>query len=81
MFVVLDDGEAEHILNPKAGEEEHRITYVALSRAKSELFIYCPDLNLQDQFAALGAKVVILSDITAATSTPTAPKRRRNAPS
>lgn len=54
VFVVLDDGEAEHILIPQAGEEEHRITYVALSRAKSELFIYCPEPSFHDRFAALG---------------------------
>ncbi len=58
VFVVLDDGEAEHILNPKAGEEEHRITYVALSRAKSELFIYCPERSLQVRFSALGLNVL-----------------------
>jgi len=58
VFVVLDDGEAEHILNPKAGEEEHRITYVALSRAKSELFIYCPERSLRDRFSSLGLNVV-----------------------
>ena len=59
VFVVLDDGEAEHILQPEAGHEEHRITYVALSRAKSELFIYCPDQSRLDDFASLGLSTVI----------------------
>jgi ATP-dependent exoDNAse (exonuclease V) beta subunit len=56
----LDNGEAEHILSPKAGDEEHRITYVALSRAKSELFIYCPEQSLKSRFAALGVNVIEL---------------------
>ena len=81
VFVVLDNGEAEHILNPQAGEEEHRITYVALSRAKSELFIYCPDPNLQDRFNARGANVVILPRNEPAVGEPTATKRRRKASS
>ena len=60
VFVILDDGEAKHILSPKAGDEEHRITYVALSRAKLELFIYCPERSLRSQFEALGLNVVAL---------------------
>ncbi|HMO16344.1 MAG TPA: ATP-dependent helicase [Pirellulaceae bacterium] len=60
VFVVLDNGEAEHILDPKAGDEEHRITYVALSRAKSELFIYCPERSQQERFKSLGLKIVEL---------------------
>jgi DNA helicase-2/ATP-dependent DNA helicase PcrA len=64
VFVVLDTGEAEHILDPQAGEEEHRITYVALSRAKSELFIYCPERSFEGRFAALGLNVVVLGDVT-----------------
>jgi DNA helicase-2/ATP-dependent DNA helicase PcrA len=81
VFVVLDDGAADHILNPKAGDEEHRITYVAMSRAKSELFLYCPDRNLKDRFAANGANgpnVVYLAPQTPA-AVPMPPKRRRKA--
>ena len=59
VFVVLDNGEAEHILQPEASHEEHRITYVALSRAKRELFIYCPDHSRLDEFASLGLSTVI----------------------
>ncbi len=77
VFVVLDDGEAEHILSPKAGEEEHRITYVALSRAKSELFIYCPERSLQDRFAAIGLNVVVLDGVARPEPTPPAKKRTR----
>ncbi len=59
VFVVLDEGEAEHILQPEAGQEEQRITYVALSRARSELLIYCPDQTRLDEFASLGLSTVI----------------------
>lgn len=75
VFVVLGTGEAEHILNPKAGEEEHRITYVALSRAKSELFIYCPERTLQNRFAALGVNVVELDG--GAQQEPSRPSKKR----
>jgi DNA helicase-2/ATP-dependent DNA helicase PcrA len=81
VFVVLDEGAANHILSPQAGEEEHRITYVALSRAKSELFIYCPDPNLKDRFAALGVNVVLLEAETPVAAMSTVPKRRRKASS
>lgn len=77
VFVVLDDGEAEHILDPKAGEEEHRITYVALSRAKSELFIYCPERSLQNRFAALGVNVVELDGGPQPEPVPPSKKRTR----
>ena len=43
VFVILENDAADHILNPIADDEEHQITYVALSRARNELFIYCPD--------------------------------------
>ena len=36
-----------HILSPK-DEEEHRITYVGLSRAKDRLFIQVPALEEKD---------------------------------
>lgn len=63
VFVVLDDGEAEHILRPKAGQEEHRITYVALSRAKKELFIYCPEQDRMSDFAQLGLATVVQGEV------------------
>ena len=59
VFVVLDAGEADHILNPAVGHEEHRITYVALSRAKCELFIYCPETELKDDFESLGLTTLV----------------------
>lgn len=80
VFVVLDSGEAEHILSPSAGEEEHRITYVALSRAKSELFIYCPDPRLQNRFAASGANIVKLLAKDSVVAEQTSRKRRRKTP-
>jgi DNA helicase-2/ATP-dependent DNA helicase PcrA len=59
VFVVLDDGSIDHILNPTAGEEEHRITYVAISRAMDELFIFCPDGGRLLEFQALGATTFV----------------------
>ena len=55
VFVVLDDDAADHILSPTAGDEEHRITSVALSRARDELYIFCPDGNRLSEFETLGA--------------------------
>ena len=78
---MLDAGEAEHILNPQPGDEEHRITYVALSRAKLELFIHCPEPSFHDRFAALGLNVVRVADPTPAAAGRAAPKRRRKASS
>ena len=56
------DGHGHHVLrggsNPIADDEEHQITYVALSRAKSELFVYCPDEDRVAEFASPGFKHV-----------------------
>lgn len=54
VFVVLDDGHADHLLNPTANDEEQRITYVALSRAEDYLFVFCPDQPRLAEFAMLG---------------------------
>ena len=53
VFVILDDGAASHVLNPIADDEEHQITYVALSRAKNELFVFCPDDGRIAEFTSL----------------------------
>jgi DNA helicase-2/ATP-dependent DNA helicase PcrA len=58
VFVSLDGDEWKHILSPKAGVEEQRIAYVALSRAKVDLFIHTPDRSTKDKFAAMGLTVV-----------------------
>jgi DNA helicase II / ATP-dependent DNA helicase PcrA len=54
VFVVLDDGQTGHILQPSANDEEQRITYVALSRAQDYLFIFCPSRERIGGFSALG---------------------------
>jgi DNA helicase II / ATP-dependent DNA helicase PcrA len=54
VFVVLDDSQSDHILNPTANDEEQRITYVALSRAQDHLFVFCPVRDRLPEFAALG---------------------------
>jgi len=81
VFVVLDAGEAEHILNPQPGDEEGRITYVALSRAKSELFIHCPEPRFHNRFTALGLNIVRVAEPTPTCAARVAPKRGRKAQS
>jgi DNA helicase-2/ATP-dependent DNA helicase PcrA len=58
VFVLLDEESADHILKPEAGNEEHRITYVAISRAKEELHIFCSEASRLPEFEALGLKTV-----------------------
>ncbi len=77
VFLVLDDQSADHILNPEAGNEEHRITYVGLSRAKEELHIFFPDSARMPEFDALGLTTV---QCGSANDTATVqPRRRRTA--
>lgn len=71
VFVVLDDGHADHLLNPAANDEEQRITYVALSRAQDHLFIFCPEQQRLADFALLGMTTHEVG------SPPTAPQRGR----
>jgi DNA helicase-2/ATP-dependent DNA helicase PcrA len=54
VFLVLDQEQEDHILRPVADDEEQRITYVALSRAKDNLFAFCPSPKRLVEFAALG---------------------------
>jgi ATP-dependent DNA helicase UvrD/PcrA len=63
-----DDGETQirinHILNPTApSDEEHRITYVGISRARNRLFLTVPTLTRvqEEQARALGIVVTHLS--------------------
>lgn len=65
-----DDGETQirinHILNPTApSDEEHRITYVGVSRAKNRLFLTVPTLTRvqEEQARALG---IVVTHLTAA---------------
>ena len=80
VFVVLDDDAADHVLNPIAGEEEHRITYVALSRARDELFIYCPDTSRLPEFQVIGARTLIVGNPTASNVPRRQASRRRTTP-
>ncbi len=41
-FVVLSDEAIDHLANPSPSDPEQQITYVAISRARDELFVYCP---------------------------------------
>jgi len=61
VFVVLEKDSVDHVLQPLNGDEEHRITYVALSRAQDELFLYCPDADRLPEFKKLGLKTLVVS--------------------
>lgn len=60
VFVVLNSGSANHILSPVAGDEEQRITYVALSRAQEELFIFCPETVRLPEFERIGTRTMLV---------------------
>lgn len=46
LLVLKEDDDINFLLNPNLGQdEEHRINYVAISRAKNKLFISIPVLN------------------------------------
>jgi len=50
VFVVGNESLLDFLLNPNIEEnEEHRIFYVALSRAKKRLFLYLDKLNFSDE--------------------------------
>lgn len=42
VFLILDDKQIGHILTPAVDDEEQRTTYVALSRARDNLSLFCP---------------------------------------
>lgn len=72
VFVVLENDSIDHVLTPATGDEEQRITYVALSRAQDELFIFCPDASRLTEFAALGSTTMHIGPTTSSPE----PKRR-----
>ncbi|MBL8813940.1 MAG: ATP-dependent helicase [Planctomycetaceae bacterium] len=61
VFVILGRGHAAHILSPAPDIEEQRVLYVALSRARNHLFLYCPDARLLAQFQTLGLRTHTVS--------------------
>ena len=60
VFLALEDKAVDHILAPKPDDEEQRLTYVALSRARDELFIHCPDGEKLSEFGDIGCLVSVL---------------------
>ena len=72
VFVVLETDSVDHILAPTTGAEEQRITYVALSRAIDELYMFCPDHGRLPEFQAIGAITSIVGSAPAAK----APRKR-----
>lgn len=77
VFVVLEDEQVGHILRPIPNNEEQRITYVALSRAQDELFIYCPSVEHLHGFEAAGLSTMIVGTQPEAAS---AKKKRQTRP-
>ncbi|WP_442508426.1 UvrD-helicase domain-containing protein [Novipirellula sp. SH528] len=57
-FVLLREAAIEHLLNPSPDNEEHRITYVALSRACDCLAVYCESIGKVEQLRSLGFDVL-----------------------
>jgi hypothetical protein len=51
-----------HILDPQdcSGDEERRVTYVELSRAKRHLYLCCDELTTQDEVAARGLGIHVV---------------------
>lgn len=45
LLILKRENDLEFLLNPDLDEEEHRINYVAVSRAKEQLFITVPSLS------------------------------------
>ena len=54
VFVVLEDDHVSHIVSPIANIEQQRLVYVALSRARDYLFVFCPPRDRLPEFVALG---------------------------
>jgi DNA helicase II / ATP-dependent DNA helicase PcrA len=53
-FVVLSDEAIDHLANPSSSDPEQQITYVAISRARDELFVYCPIEERVPELIAMG---------------------------
>ncbi len=57
-FVLLEKDAIDHIVSPEPNNEEHQITYVAISRAMNHLFVYCPDASRVDDLTKRGFEPV-----------------------
>ena len=53
-FVVLSDEAIDHLANPKPSDPEQQITYVAISRARDELLVYCSIQERVPELVAIG---------------------------
>ncbi len=53
-FVVLTDEAIDHLINPDSSNPEQHITYVAISRARDELIVYCPFDERVPELEAIG---------------------------
>lgn len=53
-FVVLTDESIDHLTKPDSSNSEQHITYVAISRARDELIVYCPLDERVPELEAIG---------------------------
>ena len=58
MLILKAENDLEFIKSPDISKEEHRINYVAVSRAKENLFINVPELSANNE-RLLGSKLSI----------------------
>ncbi len=79
VFLALDEKAIDHIVAPTIDDEEQRITYVALSRARDELYIHCPDSRRLPELASLGVTTVQLAEAVEVTA-PAKPRRKAKVP-
>ena len=74
VFVVLGIEQLDHILRPISAptDDEPRITYVAVSRARDRLFLYSPASERLHEFEALGLTTMVIG------TSPTPPARKQH---
>ena len=74
VFVVLGIEQLDHILRPISAptDDEPRITYVAVSRARDRLFLYSPASERLHEFEAMGLTTMVIG------TSPTPPARKQH---
>ncbi len=60
VFVVLEDEQIDHILNPGQSSEEQRITYVAVSRARDRLYLFSNQKDCLQEFENVGFETMVM---------------------
>ncbi len=64
ILMLESESDLAFILSPNLSDEEHRINYVAVSRAKEQLFVNVPTLSVENQtiMHSKGFNLVIISE-------------------